>query len=58
VARQQVSGLLLAHPQSKYFAVGKLGRDRLSITIFKGMLCEVERWLDPFNYEPDKSPGR
>jgi 5-methyltetrahydrofolate--homocysteine methyltransferase len=50
-----VSGLYFAHPESKYFAVGKLGRDQLLDYHFrKGMtLTEVERWLGPYlNYEP------
>jgi 5-methyltetrahydrofolate--homocysteine methyltransferase len=50
-----VSGLYFAHPESKYFAVGKLGRDQLlDYHIRKGMtLQEVERWLGPYlNYEP------
>jgi len=50
-----VSGLYFAHPESKYFAVGKLGRDQLlDYHLRKGMtLQEVERWLGPWlNYEP------
>jgi 5-methyltetrahydrofolate--homocysteine methyltransferase len=54
-----VSGLYFAHPDSKYFAVGKLGRDQiLDCHVRKGMtVAEVERWLGPYlNYEPDKTP--
>ncbi len=50
-----VSGLYFAHPESKYFAVGKLGRDQLlDYHLRKGLtLQEVERWLGPWlNYEP------
>ncbi|HEY0455848.1 MAG TPA: methionine synthase, partial [Verrucomicrobiae bacterium] len=50
-----VSGLYFAHPQSKYFAVGKIERDQvLDYQVRKGMtLAEVERWLGPYlNYEP------
>ncbi|MFZ0828347.1 MAG: methionine synthase [Verrucomicrobiia bacterium] len=50
-----VSGLYFAHPESKYFAVGKLGRDQLlDYHLRKGLtLQEVERWLGPYlNYEP------
>jgi 5-methyltetrahydrofolate--homocysteine methyltransferase len=50
-----VSGLYFAHPESKYFAVGKLGRDQiLDYHLRKDMpLQEVERWLGPWlNYEP------
>ena len=52
-----VSGLYFAHPESKYFAVGKLGRDQvLDYHLRKGMtLQEIERWLGPYlNYEPPK----
>jgi 5-methyltetrahydrofolate--homocysteine methyltransferase len=51
-----VSGWYFAHPQSKYFAVGKLGRDQvLDYHQRKGMtLQEVERWLSPYlDYEPE-----
>jgi 5-methyltetrahydrofolate--homocysteine methyltransferase len=50
-----VSGLYFAHPESKYFAVGKLGRDQLlDYHVRKGMtLQEVERWLGPYlDYDP------
>ena len=50
-----VSGLYFAHPESKYFAVGKLGRDQLlDYHVRKGMtLQEAERWLGPYlNYDP------
>jgi 5-methyltetrahydrofolate--homocysteine methyltransferase len=50
-----VSGLYFAHPESKYFAVGKLGRDQLlDYHLRKNMpLPEVERWLGPWlNYDP------
>ncbi len=49
-----VSCLYFAHPESKYFAVGKLGRDQIiDYHVRKGMgLSEVERWLGPYlNYE-------
>src|SRR6185295_9111410 len=50
-----VSGLYFAHAESKYFAVGKLGRDQLlDYHLRKGMtLQEVEKWLGPYlNYQP------
>ncbi|MGH7993527.1 MAG: vitamin B12 dependent-methionine synthase activation domain-containing protein, partial [Limisphaerales bacterium] len=53
-----VSGLYFAHPESKYFAVGKLGRDQMiDYHLRKGMtLQEVERWLGPWlNYEPQRA---
>jgi 5-methyltetrahydrofolate--homocysteine methyltransferase len=55
-----VSGLYFAHPESKYFAVGKLGRDQLlDYHVRKGMtLQEAERWLGPYlNYEPGAAAG-
>lgn len=44
-----VSGLYFAHPESRYFAVGKIGRDQLeAYAQRKGMpLEEIERWLAP-----------
>jgi 5-methyltetrahydrofolate--homocysteine methyltransferase len=50
-----VSGLYFAHPESKYFAVGKIGRDQvLDYHRRKQMdLPTVERWLGTYlNYEP------
>jgi 5-methyltetrahydrofolate--homocysteine methyltransferase len=50
-----VSGLYFAHPEARYFAVGKLGRDQVvDYAARKGMLQqEVERWLGPYlDYEP------
>jgi 5-methyltetrahydrofolate--homocysteine methyltransferase len=50
-----VSGLYFAHEDSKYFAVGKIGRDQvLDYHLRKQMdLQSVERWLGPYlNYEP------
>jgi len=52
-----VSGFYLAHPQSQYFAVGKIGRDQVEdYARRKGMsLAEAERWLAPnLGYEPGK----
>jgi len=44
-----VSGLYFAHPQSRYFMVGKIGRDQVEdYARRKGMTAaEVERWLRP-----------
>jgi 5-methyltetrahydrofolate--homocysteine methyltransferase len=50
-----VSGFYLAHPESRYFAVGKLGRDQVEdYARRKGIsLAEAERWLAPnLGYEP------
>jgi 5-methyltetrahydrofolate--homocysteine methyltransferase len=44
-----VSGFYLAHPEARYFAVAKIGRDQLEdYAKRKGMtLAEAERWLAP-----------
>ena len=50
-----VSGFYFAHPESRYFAVGKLGADQIAdYAKRKGMtLTEAERWLGPWlNYTP------
>jgi len=51
-----VSGLYFAHPQARYFAVGKLNRDQVAdYAERKAMpLAEIERWLSPnLAYEPE-----
>jgi 5-methyltetrahydrofolate--homocysteine methyltransferase len=50
-----VSGLYFAHPESRYFSVGKVDRDQvIDYHERKGMsIAEVERWLGPYlNYDP------
>lgn len=44
-----VSGLIFAHPDAKYFTVGRLGKDQVEdYAARRGMpLAEVERWLRP-----------
>ena len=44
-----VSGLYFAHPQARYFTVGRLGEDQIaSYAQRKGQsIEEVERWLTP-----------
>jgi len=44
-----VSGIYLHHPQAKYFAVGRIGRDQVEdYAGRKGVpLAEAERWLSP-----------
>jgi 5-methyltetrahydrofolate--homocysteine methyltransferase len=44
-----VSGLYFAHPQARYFAVGRIGRDQVeSYASRKGIsVQEAERWLRP-----------
>jgi len=52
-----VSGLYFGHPDSKYFGVGKIGKDQVEdYHRRKGMpLEEMERWLGPnLNYEPGR----
>lgn len=49
-----VSGLYFAHPQAKYFAVGKINRDQVEDYAKRKKLPvgEVERWLAPnLNYD-------
>jgi 5-methyltetrahydrofolate--homocysteine methyltransferase len=65
-----VSGIYLAHPQSRYFSVGRIGRDQAEdYAERKGEpLAEVERWLrTSLAYDPedagsaradDVDPGR
>jgi 5-methyltetrahydrofolate--homocysteine methyltransferase len=45
-----VSGLYFAHPEAKYFAVGKIDRDQLEdYAARKGRSVEeMERWLRPY----------
>jgi 5-methyltetrahydrofolate--homocysteine methyltransferase len=50
-----VSGLYFAHPQSRYFVLGKIGADQVAdYAQRKDMsVAEVERWLSPnLNYDP------
>ncbi|GIJ46479.1 5-methyltetrahydrofolate--homocysteine methyltransferase [Virgisporangium aliadipatigenens] len=51
-----VSGLIFANPASRYFTVGRLGRDQVEdYAARRGMaVADVERWLRPnLAYEPD-----
>ncbi|HET7348330.1 MAG TPA: vitamin B12 dependent-methionine synthase activation domain-containing protein, partial [Acidobacteriaceae bacterium] len=50
-----VSGLYFAHPESRYFSVGKIDRDQVEdYAQRKGIsMAEAERWLGPnLNYDP------
>ncbi|MEX2479985.1 MAG: methionine synthase [Gammaproteobacteria bacterium] len=52
-----VSGWYFAHPDSRYFGVGKIGRDQVAdYARRKGLsLAEAERWLAPnLSYDPDE----
>jgi 5-methyltetrahydrofolate--homocysteine methyltransferase len=51
-----VSGFYLSHPDSTYFAVGKIGRDQLEDFARRaGMsVVEAQKWLAPYlDYEPE-----
>jgi 5-methyltetrahydrofolate--homocysteine methyltransferase len=55
-----VSGFYLSHPQSSYFAVGKIGRDQLENYARRAGLsvAEAEKWLAPYlAYEPEATPA-
>jgi 5-methyltetrahydrofolate--homocysteine methyltransferase len=50
-----VSGLYFAHPESRYFSLGKIDRDQVAdYSNRKGMsVAEIERWLGQnLNYDP------
>ncbi len=52
-----VSGLYFSHPESRYFGVGKIGRDQVEdYAARKGWpVEEAERWLGPIlNYDPKR----
>ena len=52
-----VSGIYLAHPQARYFNLGRIGRDQVEdYARRKGMTVpEVEKWLGPsLAYDPSK----
>ena len=52
-----VSGLYFAHPESRYFSLGKIDSDQVAdYHERKGMtVAEVERWLGPnLNYDPSE----
>ena len=52
-----VCGWYFAHPDSRYFGVGKIGRDQVAdYAERKGMsIGEAERWLAPnLSYDPDE----
>jgi 5-methyltetrahydrofolate--homocysteine methyltransferase len=55
VPAASVSGFYFAHPDARYFSVGRIDRDQVaSYTQRKGMpVAEVERWLTPnLSYTP------
>jgi len=51
-----VNGLIFAHPSSRYFTVGRIGKDQVEdyATRHGKPVADVERWLRPnLGYEPD-----
>jgi 5-methyltetrahydrofolate--homocysteine methyltransferase len=51
-----VSGFYLSHPESRYFAVGKVDRDQVADYARRKHMSvsDVERWLSPvLGYEPE-----
>ena len=44
-----VSGLYFGHPQARYFAVGRLGRDQVEDYAARNgwSVAEAEKWLRP-----------
>ena len=57
VPAASVSGLYFAHPEARYFSVGRIGRDQVeSYAQRKGStVAEVERWLAPnLGYVPGR----
>jgi 5-methyltetrahydrofolate--homocysteine methyltransferase len=55
-----ISGLYFAHPEARYFSLGKIERDQVAdYAERKGMsLTEAERWLAPnLNYDPVEEPS-
>jgi 5-methyltetrahydrofolate--homocysteine methyltransferase len=57
VPAASVSGWYFSHPEARYFAVGKLGRDQVAdFARRRGEALEdSERWLrTELNYDPDE----
>jgi 5-methyltetrahydrofolate--homocysteine methyltransferase len=53
-----VSGIHLAHPDARYFSVGRIGRDQVEAYAARKRMsvAEVERWLAPnLGYDPRAS---
>ena len=54
-----VSGLYFAHPEAKYFTVGRVGRDQVEDYARRKRItvAEAERWLTPnLGYDPTPAP--
>ncbi len=55
-----VSGLYFAHPEARYFAIGRIGRDQIEDYAARKNIsvAEAERWLSPnLDYEPSDFEG-
>ncbi len=55
-----VSGLYFAHPEARYFSLGKIGRDQVRDYAARKQcsVAEVERWLEPnLNYDRETGSG-
>lgn len=55
-----VSGYYFAHPEARYFGLGKIGRDQVENYARRRKLPvrEIEKWLAPnLNYEPENIPA-
>ena len=53
-----VSGLLLGHPQARYFSIGRIARDQVEDYAARKEVDtdEAERWLRPnLAYDPDNA---
>ena len=53
-----VSGFYFSHPEARYFAVGKIGRDQVEDYARRKSMTreEAERWLAPYlAYEPGET---
>ena len=60
VPASSVSGFYFAHPEAKYFSVGKIGPDQVEDYHARKdiALREMERWLSPvLGYEPQRNRG-
>ena len=52
-----VSGIYFAHPESRFFSLGKIGRDQVTDYAKRKQMtqAEAERWLGPnLGYDPDE----
>lgn len=58
VPAASVSGWFFSHPEAKYFAVGKIGKDQIADFAQRRneAISETELWLsNDLNYESDRS---